>query len=779
MTKLKPSYIELERRVQILQKQLHQFKCSILDEDRRKNMFLDDLLEGCQIIGFDWRYIYINDSASQHNKRPKEEFLGRKYTEVWPGIEKTQVFHKIKDCLENRNWHQMENKFIFPDGSLGWFDLSIQPVPEGVFILSIDITAKKKIEKEISANVEKFKIIFESSNVGKSITLLTGEIEANQAFCDMLGYSKQELQNKKWQELTPSEDIEGIERNLAAIISGQKDADRFIKRYFHRNGSIVLVDLSLVLYRNEQGEPLFFISTLIDVTERKQIERKLEHNRRMMKTLLGNLPGMAYRCVNSKDWKMKFMSEGCKALTGYDPKELIGNKNINYNDLIYPGDQKRIWSDVQQAIRENRVFEIEYRIITKDDKLKWVWERGKMVGENGRQEILEGFITDITERKHASEALRLNEKRLNNAQFMAGMGDFTWELESGKITWSDSLYNLLGYEKDDDIDFDLVNEKIHHPEDLELINQWLSDCIYSGGNILTPNEYRLIRKDKQIIYVRTQGIIERSDNHATMVFASILDITGRKQAEQKIQKMNQELELRVQERTSQLERSNKELQTFTYSVSHDLKAPLRCIDGYSRLLQELYENKLDEEGQGFIRNIREGSMQMNELIEDLLAYSRLERNALKITQIPLQDFIENVSLPYQGEIEKREIVLETHLSISFINTDQDSLAMAVRNLIENAIKFSKKDEKTKIIIGADEKPDSWIMYVQDNGIGFNMEYHKKIFEIFQRLHRVEEYPGTGIGLALVAKAMQRIGGKAWAKGRLNEGSTFYLEIPKN
>jgi light-regulated signal transduction histidine kinase (bacteriophytochrome) len=261
--------------------------------------------------------------------------------------------------------------------------------------------------------------------------------------------------------------------------------------------------------------------------------------------------------------------------------------------------------------------------------------------------------------------------------------------------------------------------------------------------------------------------------------AFITDITERKQAEDALHVLNMELEQRVRDRTAQLEIRTKEMETFTYSVSHDLKAPLRGIDGYSRLLMEDYADRLDDDGKNFITTIRHAAVQMSQLIDDLLAYSRLERRTLELGSANLRNTAEAVVAEKTIEIEehKAEIAMSIPDKIE-VQADQDGLMIALRNLIDNAIKFAGKDAPPRIEIGGSETPTHAIIWVKDNGIGFDMKFHDRIFSIFQRLHRAEEYPGTGVGLAIVQKAMERMGGTARAESQPGKGATFFLELPK-
>jgi PAS domain S-box-containing protein len=304
--------------------------------------------------------------------------------------------------------------------------------------------------------------------------------------------------------------------------------------------------------------------------------------------------------------------------------------------------------------------------------------------------------------------------------------------------------------------------------------------LYEGRLQKYNTEKRYIKKDGSIIWAAlalTRIYSEKDQSYYAL--AMIEDITQRKMAEAEIQKLNAELEMKVDQRTAQLMAVNKELETFTYSVSHDLKAPLRGIDGYSKLLLDLHKPFLNEEAQRFIDIIRSSTHQMNQLIDDLLNYSRLERSQLNLELVKTNELIKSVITGYVADLENGKFTVNVDPVEMEIIADPKGLAIALRNLIENAIKFTRGRTDPFIQIAFEEKDLSWIISVRDNGIGFDMKYHQKIFEIFQRLQRVEDYPGTGIGLAMVSKAMLKMNGKVWAESLPGIGSTFYLEIPKN
>ncbi|MTW19690.1 histidine kinase [Allochromatium palmeri] len=240
---------------------------------------------------------------------------------------------------------------------------------------------------------------------------------------------------------------------------------------------------------------------------------------------------------------------------------------------------------------------------------------------------------------------------------------------------------------------------------------------------------------------------------------------------------NEVLEARVAARTAELDAINTELETFTYSVSHDLKAPLRGIEGYSRLLLEDYQSQLDDEGRLFLRNVRQGVDQMGRLIEDLLAYSRMERRELQGVRIELEPVLARLITEHQDQIQASGARLELDPGGLWVRADPDGLALVLRNLLDNALKFHRPGEPPVISIRAEALGERVRLSVRDQGIGFDMRFHDRLFEIFQRLHRTEEFPGTGVGLAMVRKAMQRMGGQVQAESSPGQGATFHLEFP--
>jgi signal transduction histidine kinase len=244
-----------------------------------------------------------------------------------------------------------------------------------------------------------------------------------------------------------------------------------------------------------------------------------------------------------------------------------------------------------------------------------------------------------------------------------------------------------------------------------------------------------------------------------------------------VRRLNEDLERRVAERTAQLELTNKELESFSYSVSHDLRSPLRAIDGFSQMLQEDYHDRLDDEGRRIIQVIRDSAAKMGMLIEDLLAFSRTGRKAIEATECEMGALTQKVFRELQAIAGAKRIEFRVHpMPIAW--GDRILLGQVWVNLLGNAIKFSETREHPMIEVGGYESDTENVYYVKDNGVGLDMRYYDKLFSVFQRLHSAEEFPGTGVGLAIVQRVVVRHGGRVWAESKLGEGATFYFSLPR-
>ena len=288
-----------------------------------------------------------------------------------------------------------------------------------------------------------------------------------------------------------------------------------------------------------------------------------------------------------------------------------------------------------------------------------------------------------------------------------------------------------------------------------------------------------IEAEKELLTVHQeleQRVKSRTAELMHMNAALQVEIAERKRVEWALRQGEERLKHISEAATAQMEAKAAELEKMAYSMAHDLKAPLRSIDGYSRLLMSDYAERLDEEGRAFLSTIRSATLQMNQLIEDLLAYYRLEKRQFLKSSFQLLEFVEEIVMERSEEIQKRGVQVVINLPRQQIKANVEALTLVLRCVLDNALKFTRQVRRPIIEIGGRKEAQSCILWVKDNGIGFDMQYHDLIFELFQRLNPAEDYPGTGVGLALAQKAMQRMHGHIWAESQPGDGSTFYLEI---
>jgi PAS domain S-box-containing protein len=412
--------------------------------------------------------------------------------------------------------------------------------------------------------------------------------------------------------------------------------------------------------------------------------------------------------------------------------------------------------------------ELEMRVTERTLKLKTALERlGIELEERSRAEEAQ---------RCAFEALRESESRLAEAQRIAHLGHWELDLQRNTLHWSDEVFRIFGLEVQEfGATYDAFLERVH-PDDRDLVSRVYSESVKNKTEY--DVEHRILRKNGEIRYVNERCCSEYDEKGCPLrSLGTVLDVTERNLIEEKLRELNNELEQRVKERTMQLEEANNELEAFAYSVAHDLRAPLRHIDGFLELLRGEISASLNEKCQDFLTIILGSSKKMGGLIDDLLAFSRLGRSEMLKHSVDFGVLVREVIQDLEPETKGRNIHWDI-ANLPVIAGDRNMLRQVLFNLLSNALKYTKFRSQAEIEIGRIPGQEAETFFIRDNGVGFDMNYAGKLFGVFQRLHRVEEFEGNGIGLANVRRIINRHAGKIWAEGKENQGATFFFSLPQ-
>jgi PAS domain S-box-containing protein len=390
-------------------------------------------------------------------------------------------------------------------------------------------------------------------------------------------------------------------------------------------------------------------------------------------------------------------------------------------------------------------------------------------------DMLDTLVEREREINASHAALHRSETRFRRAMLGANDGLWDWDMQTDRVYYSPRWKAMLGYHEHE-LEGNLATwEHLVHPADLPRMRAAIQDYV-DGRRPAYEVEYRLRHKNGQWVHVLARGHLERDEAGRPLCLTGThVDITERKHAEQEIHRLNAALEGSVRERTAQLEVTVRELESFAYSVSHDLRTPLRGIDGFSAILLEDYGGQLDATARDHLQRVRAGTQRMGHLIDDLLKLSRVTRAPLQIEPLDLTAMVQEVVAAQRAAFPGRrvDVVVQPGLQVQ---GDRGLLQLALENLLSNAWKYTATRVAPHVDIGARQQGGETVYFVRDNGIGFDMQYAHKIFSPFQRLHQPHEFEGSGIGLATVARVIARHGGRVWAESEVGQGATFYFVL---
>ncbi|GBC85591.1 Phytochrome-like protein cph1 [bacterium HR11] len=461
------------------------------------------------------------------------------------------------------------------------------------------------------------------------------------------------------------------------------------------------------------------------------------------------------------------VNEAAVAHYGYSRDEFL---RMRITDIRPPEDVPRLLEYLateRPALRQAG----EWRHVRKDGALLYVEVTTHELEYQGRPAALV-VVHDVTDRKRVEMALRESEAKFRSLAEQALVGVYL--IQDGVFRYvNPRMAEIFGYTVEELTDR-RGPQDLTHPEDWPIVQENLRKRL-TGEVRSIHYGFRGIAKDGRVLDIEVYGTRTLFQGRPAVI-GTLLDVTERKRMEEELRRLNEELERRVRERTAQLEAANRELEAFSYSVSHDLRAPLRAIDGFSRVLLEDYADRLDEEGRRVLGIIRESTRQMGQLIDDLLAFARLARTPMVMSGVDMDELVRSVWAEVVAAEPGRTVDLRVQ-PLPPARADRAMVRQVWANLLSNALKFTRPRAVAVIEVGGRVEGDEVVYYVRDNGVGFDMRYADKLFGVFQRLHRADEFEGTGVGLAIVRRVVHRHGGRVWAEGQVGEGATFYFTLP--
>jgi PAS domain S-box-containing protein len=589
----------------------------------------------------------------------------------------------------------------------------------------------------------------------------------------MFGYTSAEIIGKNVSLIIPPEYI-NEEKEILKRIRNNESIVHFETLRLRKNGERLHVSLSVSPIKDRKGNIIGISKIARDITLQKKADAELEYaNKGLSLQNIVEEKQAAELLIANKELAFQNKEKGNRAA-----ELLIANK-----ELAFQSDEKANRAAELLIANKELVFQNKEKGNRAAELLIANKELAFQSDEkaNRAAELLiankELVFQNAEKEKRAAELIIINkELAIKNKESSKEVTDYKYALDEssnlaitnqkGIITHvNENFCNISKYSVDELVgqDHRILNSGHHSKEFIR--NLW--NTIASGK--IWRGELKNKAKDGTMYWVDTTIVPFLNSKGIPYQYVAIRsDITKRKLAEVEYETLNEELEQRIKYRT-------EELEAFSYSVSHDLRAPLRAIHGYAKMFKETYENKLDAEGDRLMNNILNNAKKMGQLIDDLLSFSRIGRNELVKREISMHDMVMNLSSELKDEQPDR--IIEFHIKhLLPAQADNIAIRQVWLNLISNAIKYSKHKEKAIIEIDSYIKGNEIIYYIKDNGAGFDMRYANKLFGVFQRLHSDDEFEGTGVGLALVQRIIKKHGGRVWAEGKVNEGATFYFTL---
>jgi len=670
-------------------------------------------------------------------------------------------------------------------------------------------------EESLRKGEERFRLL--TDNIRDVVWVLDAESQyfryISPSVYRQLGYSADEVMAQPFSSLFTAEDQQlhtsKILRRAEDFLSGKADRDQYYideMQVLRKGGSAMWIESVTSYYVNQESGMVEIRGVSRDINQRRQAREALERSEAFL--------SKSQEISHVGSWELDPVTreltwtDEVYRIFGLAPQEIEATYEQFY-DMVPLDERQAVEAVYLKSIEEQLdSFEIEHRVAQpRSGEIRHVFEKAINVKDETGQVIRTlGTIQDITQIKQAADLLE-QEKIFSDAIISSVPGLlYLYDADGYLLRWNKKHEELTGYSAEELDHFYLLDWYKDEPEDIERITQGVQTALVEGfasaeGNLICKNgakrlfdftavrldlngkvyftgigiditERRRAEQEVQAAQIELRKLLAETEQSRQALLSLVED---HKLSEEKILSLNAELEQRVAERTSQLTAANRELEAFSYSVSHDLRAPLRAVNGFTQALLEDYGGELDDQAHQYIARILESSLKMGKLIDDLLNLSRITRADFIRQQVDLSAMARQIAAELGEKFPERQVVYIIDEQI-LVSGDGNLLEIAMRNLIQNAHKFTEKSEQARIEIGQVKEAGRTVYFVRDNGAGFNMEYAGKLFTPFQRLHNPDDFAGTGIGLTIVQRIIARHGGKIWPDAAVGQGATFYFTI---
>jgi PAS domain S-box-containing protein len=647
-------------------------------------------------------------------------------------------------------------------------------------------TEMENLESERNLLAERFDLLSKFAN--DAILLYNSDLvilQVNDRVLENYGYTREELMGMSADKLISSRSRQEINETITDII--REGGHRFETMHLRKDGSVFPVEVST--RHIEIGGKGYFQSIVRDIFQRKQVEAALLESEERMRLITNSMPQIVWTA--NPDGNIDYVNSRFEALTGVFP--------FKYNAMrksLHPDDKERVLKSWKVYTKKSSEFQFEFRLLMSGGHYHWFLNKGVPL-RNPDGTIMKWFgsATDINDLKTTQEALvnslakskkaelailelnaELEERVANRTAELSDLynnapcGYHSLDSAGNYIMINDTELKWLGYTREE-IDGKRNFSEMITADSLTVFQQAFP--IFKDRGEVNNLQFEMVRKDGSILPVLLSGTaIYDEGGNFVMSRSTIMDMTQRLKYENEILKLNQIL----QDHGHDLEMANKELEAFSYSVSHDLRAPLRAIDGFSKILLADHYNHVNAEGQRLLHVVSENAQRMGRLIDDLLKFSRTGRKEMTISRIKMTELFTSICAELIPAYPEQRIEMNFS-DLPDASGDLSLLKLVVNNLLSNAIKFSGKRDISIIEIGSYSTDNELVYFVKDNGTGFDMRFSSKLFGVFQRLHSMEDFSGTGVGLALVKRIVDRHGGRIWAESELDKGAVFYFSLP--